>query len=51
MIDVILYSVLGLCIGLIVFIIFGSITFVFMVLDNKGDLMDEVYFTAESSKE
>lgn len=49
MIDVILYSLLGLCIGVIAFIIFGSIIFVLMVL--KGDWVDEVYFTAENSKE
>lgn len=51
MLDLILCSILGICIGFIIFIIFGSIIFVFMVLSNKGGWVDEIYFTAENSKE
>ena len=51
MLDLILYSILGLCIGLIVFIIFGSIIFVFMVLDNKGGWIDEVHFATKDTEE
>lgn len=51
MLDLIIYSILGLCIGLIVFIIFGSIIFVFMILDNKGGWADEVHFAIKDTKE